>query len=208
MNQHFAIEISTAPATEPLTLVEMRAHARLTSTGSPATHPEDDLLQDKFKAARESVEDDTGRALITQTVKQYLDHWPWDGVIRLMRNPVQLTSPETVVVTYKDQAGDTQTWGTSNYIVDYKSVPARITLEINKSFPTLRGLPNDVIITFPAGYGAAGTVPFRLKAATALLGAHLYENRESTAGTFGGGDIKVVPMGYDNLIFRYKVWDW
>ena len=213
MNQHFAIEISGAPATEPVLIADERLHLRLTTTGNGASpevfsHPDDSLVTNLIKAAREKIESDTGRALVTQTVKQYLDCWPGDGVIRLMRNPVQLTSPETVVITYKDADGATQTWDTENYIVDYKSIPARITLEINKSFPTLRGLPNDVIIQFPAGYGALGAVPESLIAALNILVGTWYENRESVAGSFGGSELKIVPMGYEALIMTYKVWDW
>ncbi len=203
MNQHFAIEISTAPSPEPVLIAAERLHLRLTATGSPLSHPDDSLVTNLIQAAREKIESDTGRALTTQTIKQYLDHWPSDGVIRLMRNPVQLTSPETVIITYKDVDGTTQTWTTSNYIVDYKSIPARITLEHGKSFPSLRGLPNDVIIEFPAGYGVGSDVPETLITALNLLVGAWYENREAISNF----DVNIVPMAYDALITPFIVWD-
>jgi len=208
MRQHYAIAVSSPPSPEPVAIAAERLHLRLTATGSPATHTDDALVTNLIQAAREKIEADTGRALITQTIKQYLDYWPCDGIIYLMRNPVQLTSPETVVITYKDADGDAQTWAAANYIVDYKSVPARITLEYGKSFPDTRGLTNDITIQFPAGYGAAATVPESLVAALNLLVGTWYENRESIAGGFGSTDLKVVPMAYDALINPYKVWDW
>lgn len=213
MNQHFAIEISTGPATEPVTLAQMRAHLRVTATGDGASpevfsHPDDSMIEGFTQAAREKVEADTGRALITQTVKQYLDHWPWNGIIYLMRSPVQLTSPETVVITYKDTDGDVQTWATTEYLVDYKSLPPRIVLEHGKSFPDLRGLPGDVIITFPAGYTASPVAtPESLISALKLLVGTWYEHRESIEAALTGTGLTPVPMAYDALIAQYKIWD-
>ncbi len=211
MEQHYAVEISTAPTSEPITTAEAWTHLRVTPTGSPLSHPDDTLIDNLIKASREIVEAHTGRAVITQTVNQYMDTWPRDGIIYLMRNPVQTPSPDTLAITYLDAAGDTQTWATTEYRVDRKSIPARITLAYGKSFPSLRGVTNSVTVTFPAGYEAAiaspvtaSTVPESLIAAIMLMLGHLYEHRETVIEAVSAQEM---PMSYKALIAPYIVWD-
>lgn len=211
MNQYYAVEISTAPTSEPITTAEARLHLRVTPTGSPLTHPDDTLIDNLVKASREIVEAHTGRAVITQTVKQYMDTWPTDGIIYLMRNPVQTPSPDTLVITYLDAAGDTKTWATTEYRVDRISIPVRITLAYGKSFPSLRGVTNSVTITFTAGYEeaqtspvVASTVPESLIAAIMLMLGHLYEHRETVIEAVSAQEM---PMSYKALIAPYIVWD-
>ncbi len=99
MNQHYAVEISTGPTSEPITTAEARLHLRVTATGSPLTHPDDTLIDNLVKASREIVEAHTGRAIITQTVNKYMDTWPADGIIYLMGNPVHTPSPDQLAHT-------------------------------------------------------------------------------------------------------------
>ena len=61
-------EQSTAPAAEPVTLGMLKDHARI-STEADEAHIEGLLLP----AARQTVENETGRQLITATWKIYLD---------------------------------------------------------------------------------------------------------------------------------------
>ena len=208
MSQDYALEVSTAPGSEPITTAQARLHLRLTATGSPATHPDDTLVDNFTKAAREIVEGHTGRAIITQTLKMYLDHWPFDGVIRLPRSPVIIPSPNTFSIAYIDTDGTQQTWDASNYRVDNKSEPARITLEEGKSFPDLKPVTNNVIVTFQAGYGASpAPVPEHLISAMMLMLAHLYEHREAVEDVVGGVSLIEMPLAYKNLVGLDPVWN-
>ena len=208
MSQDYALEVSTAPGSEPITTAQARLHLRLTTTlsGSPpvASHPDDTLVDNLTKAAREIVEGHTGRAIITQTLKMYLDHWPWDGVIRLPRSPAKTVTS----IQYVDTAGDTQTWDSSEYRTDFKSEPARVTLEDGESFPDLLNVTNNVIVTFTAGYSASPTlVPEHLISAMMLMLAHLYEHREAVEDAVGGVTLIEMPLAYKNLIGLDPVWD-
>lgn len=59
-----AHEILVAPATEPVTLTQARAFLRIGTDG------DDSVLTSLLVAAREALEARTGRALVTQTVRQ------------------------------------------------------------------------------------------------------------------------------------------
>ena len=204
MNQHYALEVSTAPGSEPITLVQARLHLRLTATGSPATHPDDDLVDTLITASRELVEGHMSRAIITQTLKMYLDHWPFDGVIRLPRSPAKTVTS----IQYVDTAGATQTWDSSEYRTDFKSEPARVTLEDGESFPDLLAVTNNVIVTFTAGYSASPTlVPKHQIAAIKLMLGHLYEHREAVEDAVGSVTLVEMPLAYQTLIGLDPVWD-
>ncbi len=71
------------PALEPVTLAEVRQFLRLDDDS------EDTLLTGLIKAARETLEVQTGLALINQTLRLYLDSWPTSGVVRIAKYPVR-----------------------------------------------------------------------------------------------------------------------
>ena len=99
----------TAPGTEPLTTAEAKAHLRV--TGSDDDTPIDDIVA----AAREFIEGETNRALITQTWDLFLDEFPGTDEIVLPWPP--LGSVTTVKYT-PDADSSTTTYASSKYIVD------------------------------------------------------------------------------------------
>ena len=161
----------TAPSTEPLTTAEAKAHLRV--TGSDDDTPIDDIVA----AAREYIEGETNRALITQTWDLFLDDFPNTNAIVLPWPP--LGSVTTVKYTPDADSGTT-TFASSKYIVDTASEPGRIVLEKDETWPTdvLKSV-NGVEVRFVAGYGAASAVPKRLKHLNYLLVGHWYNNREA-----------------------------
>lgn len=165
------LTLVTAPASEPLTTAEAKSHLRVDTT-------DDDTLIDAFvKAARQYVEEDMGRALITQTWDYTLDKFPSDGsAIQLPRPPlVSVTS-----ITYVDSNGATQTVTSTDYIVNAGKRNGEITLAYGKSWPATREQANAVTIRFVAGYGAASAVPESIRTAIRLTVGDLYSNREAS----------------------------
>jgi hypothetical protein len=67
----FALERVTQPDIEPVTLEEARMHLRVTGT------EEDAIILGLIVAAREWVEDETGRSLIDQTWRLTLSEYAW-----------------------------------------------------------------------------------------------------------------------------------
>lgn len=142
----YAIEVSSAPAVEPLDLVEVKGHCKID------LDDDDDLVESWITLARTQCEDYLDQALITQTLKLYLDEFPeWE--ICVPRSPVQsITS-----IVYDATSGTSTTLSASNYRLDAKSRPSRITPSYGNSWPGTRSQTNAVTITYVAGYGASGS---------------------------------------------------
>lgn len=185
------LELVTAPAAEPLTLAEAKAHLRVTSSD------EDALVTRLIAAARRQVEATLRRRLITQT---------W----RLLRNdfgaPIVLSdlapAQSIVSVKYLDTAGALQTLATSVYQL-VKEAPPRLVLAYDQAWPDLRGDIEGVRIEVISGYGAAGSdVPQNILAAMLLLIGHWYENRE----TVNVGSItSLLPYSVEALLSPHAV---
>jgi len=184
----------TAPSEEPISMEVARLHLRV-------DHQDDDaLILSLIKAARDWAETFTRRALITQTWRLSLEKWPSSDTIEVPLPPLQSVSS----IAYKDKDGTQSTFSSSSYIVDTDKTPGEIVLAYGESWPGGSLYPTSPIaITFAAGYGAsASSVPASIRQAMLLLIGHLYENRESTVGV---GNITVVPMGVEALLWPYRV---
>jgi len=189
---------STGPTSEPVTVAEAKAQAVIEGT------TDDDLIARFVSVAREQLEDETGRALMTQTWVLTLDSFPDEDVIYLPRPPLASVTS----IAYVDTAGSSQTWSSDEYDVDATSDvrKGRVTPAYGYSWPSTRDQAGAVTITYVAGYGAAGDVPEQLKQAIVLLVSAMYEHREASEYTMGG-EIKAIrgPTAYDRLIAKYEV---
>ena len=190
----------TAPTLEPVTLDEAKTHCVITSTD------DDTFIGNLITTAREKVESDTNRSLITQTWEQYLDCFPWNTPgawpAAILLEPAPLQSVTSL--TYIDTDGATQTLTEGvDFTVDTKSEPARIVPFYGTSWPSTRAVPNAVTITIVTGFGdAPSDVPERFKQAMKLLISHWNENREAI---ITGTMVEKVPFGYENIIASLKV---
>lgn len=177
------------PTAEPILLDEAKAHCRVDITDDDA------LITALIIAAREYVEEQTARQLITATWVRHLDCFP-AGVIELPRPPLISVG----AITYIDPNGVIQTLDPSQYTVDIWTEPGRLLPAFGLSWPSHRRGPSSVAIPYQAGYGAAGTaVPRSLRQAMLLLIGGWYENRESVI-TDNRIATDIVPMGVDALL--------
>ncbi len=182
----------TAPALEPVTLADAKAHLRLDSDDDDA------LLSAAIVAARVHVEALSRRCLIEQGWRVYLDQWPRKRIVRL--TPAPLISVDAVTVY--DADGDPTVVAEDDYEVDAVAVPGRLVL--SGSAPVAVGKAvNGIEIDVTAGYGPSSLeVPAPLRQATMMLTAHWYEHR-GVVGHDMAGDIP--PLGFDALIAPYRI---
>lgn len=184
------VQITTAPAVEPITLDEAKEQLHITHDD------EDAFISSLIVTARIHCEQVARRSFVTRTYTARLDCWPY-------MTRFELPFPPLLAVTsikYTDQSGVQATFAATNYIVDAHSQPGRIALKSSASYPsvTLQEI-NAIEIVYTAGYGLAVAVPDVYKAAIKLMLAHLYENREAVT-IAQGVSIQTTPLGLDTLL--------
>jgi uncharacterized phiE125 gp8 family phage protein len=210
-----ALKRVTAPANDPVSLDEAKAHLRV-------DYPDDDLLITAcIKASTGFVEGPTGfigRALIDQTWDLYLDGFPGQffrnafPTLRSQRQSIEIPLPpliEVVGVFFTDSAGNEQQLPTSSYVVDAISEPARLVPARGAGWPVCgHHEVNSVRIRFRAGYldmsnsPPTDNVPFEIKAAILMHVADLYANRETQV--IGQG-VTTLPWAAEQLLRPKRV---
>jgi uncharacterized phiE125 gp8 family phage protein len=165
---------TAAPAAEPVTLAEAKAHLRVDLSDDDA------MIARLIAAAREWVEAATGRALITQAWRMTLDAWPQDDAVALIRPPVQAVT----AVRIFSAAGVASLWDGANYAVGFGAEPQRL-VRLSPQWPEPGRAQTGIEIDMTCGYGATGAdVPAALRQAVLSKVAQLYERR----GEESGGD--------------------
>ncbi|EJN01411.1 phage head-tail connector protein [Phyllobacterium sp. YR531] len=174
------------PALEPVTLVEVRQFLRL------ADNNEDELLEGLVKAARETLETQTGLALINQTFRLYIDQWPSRGLIRIGKYPLQSLGP----VTAFGDDGSPSVIAEHDLHLETASRPARLYIA------SRAGNAGALEVDFVAGFGETGKdVPDALRHAILTLVAHWYEFR----GVYGAVQQPVsYPPAFERVIGLWR----
>lgn len=177
------------------TYTDNTADASLGAEVPSANTTDDPYIAGVIQSARELVERDTGRALLTQEWTLTLDAFPCDGeAIRIPRPPLQTVD----AITYVDENGDTQTVPSDDYVVDTSGVVATITLDPEASWPSTLDQRGAVTVEFTAGYGdARGDVPEALRTAVKLALHEFYVSP--------GESVSAGAEGYENAVQFYRI---
>jgi uncharacterized phiE125 gp8 family phage protein len=186
-----ALNLVTAPATEPVSLVEAKLQCK--EDGSD----QDTLISLYIKAAREMAEHEMSRVLITQTWELTLDAFP-SGEIELPLTPIQSIAS----VSYQDPEDAEQTLDPSAYTLDKESVPGWLIPAASTAWPATIDAANSVRIRIVGGYATAAAVPDNIKLWILAHVATWFRNRESV----NVGNIVTKMPGLDSLLDRYRVW--
>lgn len=157
-----------APASEPLDLATAKLHCRVDGTDDDA------LVTALIVAAREQAENETGRALVTQTWELVHDAFPEAFVLR--KAPIQSVTS----LKYLDAiTGAEQTLNLVDTILDKDSEPGYLVPAYGKSWPDTWPVPNAVRCRYVCGYGAAAAVPQAIKQWMLLAIGTMYTQRET-----------------------------
>jgi uncharacterized phiE125 gp8 family phage protein len=178
----------TAPAVEPLSLDDAKAYLRV------ATSDDDDVIAALIASARQQVEAQTRRALITQTWRVVRDAWPADGIVRVLPAPLQAIAAGRVY----DEDGSTHAIDVQAFVPEVAAAPAVIAFA-PWSLPLPGRARGGIELDIRVGYGdAAADVPAPLTLAIRTLVAHGYEHR-------GGSSDAAMPANVVALIAPYRV---
>lgn len=186
----------TEPASELITLEEARLHLKLDAEGSPATHPDDSLVEMLIIAARQSAEN-----FLNAKVCEY------ELELRLANFASEIEIPDRVVsidsVKYIDTDGATQTVDPADY--ELAGTPAAPILRpvYDGEWPTdIRDQDDAVRIRYTTGYstGSPNTLPAAIRAAMLLTLGHLYANRQAAAER----QAYELPLGVTSLLMPYR----
>jgi uncharacterized phiE125 gp8 family phage protein len=190
------MKLITAPAVEPISLEEAKAHLRV-------DHSDDDTLIGIYiQAARQTIDGRDGwlgRALVTQTWELQLDAFTGDAV-QLPLAPLQSVTS----VKYDDADGVEQTLDAAGYDLDTTSVPGWLVVG-EDGWPTTLSAINAVRIRYIAGYGDAADVPAPIRAAILLMVGDLYAHRETAVVGANPSAVQMTTT-VENLLAPYRVW--
>lgn len=183
----YRIRVVSQDGVEWISLDEARVYLRVDAYGSPAEHPDDDLIGKLILVARERAENYLGLSLVTKTLEIGLNSfpcapfgvggWPETYGIPLMYGPVQSVQS----VSYLDNGVSTlyDTWQ-----VDEFATPQRLYPASDAAWPTLvanvvnGGRVRYVVgFTHPLESPSPYPMPESIRQGMLLCIAFWYENR-------------------------------
>lgn len=173
--------VTTVPASEPFSVSEMKNYLKVEASITD----DDTLIGQLIQDARFFVERATERALITQTITEYLDTWPYDEKNPRLIVPNVAPVRSVTHVKYIAEGGtpaSLTTWADTNYTLDLISGKnnyggARIVKNPNIDWPPTADYPNAVEIVYVAGFGTSAEIPGGLRQAIRRLVSIWYHHR-------------------------------
>lgn len=208
-------KISVPPVAEPVSLAEVKAQLTL------ETDEDDVLISTMIGAAREHAEGHCNRGFVEQTIELTLDAFPssartshtcaygfypylCQACSLFIELPFgKLAEEPEIELKYINAAGDEITLvEDTDYVVDAVSVPGRIHLAPNKSWPTTRPQWNAVKVTYTVG-SAIDDVPASVRQAILLLVSQMYEHRTPEVTGVAVASIK---FSYEALLSQHRIY--
>lgn len=188
-------ELITPPAIEPVTVDEVKVHQRIIGSDQDA------VISGLITAARQVVENHTGRHLIDQT---------WQGVTDRWMVPFELIGNARIIqsVSYYAEDNVSTTMASEQYYLITSGLVPVLYFFDGVILPSIAARADAVKVLLTAGYGAlAEDVPMAIRQAILLLVGHYYENRESTTPV----SVNELPSGFaglgsvEALLLPYKI---
>ncbi len=192
------LTLLTPPANEPVSFLDVRDFLR-------ARDSDEEIVNALVPMARDYVETQTGRALITQTWRlDFHDGFDTD-TIKLPKAPLQTID----TFTYYDSDNVQQTLTGADYeIAKSQTFASTIRMRDGASWPALYNRFGAASITFTCGYGATGTsVPKQLIRCMWLLLLDFFENRNARGLSADGTPMQLPksPAIVDRCLLGYRV---
>ena len=206
----------TDATSEPVSLADARAYARIDDTSDDAT------VTSLIANARRHIERITGLALLTQTWVAVFDRWPgayrsglagpwWDGVrdvplsmltgsdpVNLIKQPFQSVTQ----IQLRDAYGALSSVDPSIYYTSVSDYRGLLMLKLGQVWPTIVLAPAGAIeVTMKLGFGdVAANVPEDLTTAVKVFVKHFYDNRD----LLNEGNSVPQPHHVDDLLRPWK----
>lgn len=202
-------KLITGPTMLPVAVETARRYLR-------ALEDELDLVDLSVRAAVESVEDYTGRCLVTRTFCQQLDRWPSTAQTDCNANLIRSTLPAvryialertpllaiTTLKYYPEDLTAQATINSANYSANVSVAPGRLSLLDSYSLPSLATRFDAVELTYTCGYGTAEVdMPQMLLIAILQLARHCYDNPSAVAD----GRLTEMPLSFKRMLRALKV---
>lgn len=188
----------TPPTLEPITLAQAKAHLRVD------IDDDDDYINALITVARQTAEVYTGRALLTQEWKLFLDKFPpMSGPIYIPWAPLQSVTSITYIDggantgTVPGPAGGVGVDANGVYLVNVHREPGIVSPAWSKFWPPVVLQPLDsVIVDYICGYTSPSLIPTPIIQGMYLLIGHWYEYREPVVVNTS---VNNIPYGVDML---------
>ena len=159
------IKVKTAAEKLPVTLEELRANLRLTSSAL------DSFLLQYLTNAVATAENYTGRIFMPTTLLAYLDSYPEDGELIITKGPVETI---TAIKYFKEGDSEATTVASTSYQLDNIEIDARLKFGVILDPDPAR--LNAIEIEYVGGWASAELVPRSIKDAIILMASERYMN--------------------------------
>lgn len=187
-------KLITAPSTDAFDFDALKFALRVDNDADDA------MLRIAGQAAVGVIEEEIGRALITQTWECYSPCWPKYRFL-LPLPPLQSVTS----ITYRLADGSEVVLDPSTYVVDSVNEPGRIFLADGQAWPSASLYTvNPIVVRFVCGYGAVADLPAAITRAIYWQAQHNYDYRNAVM-VGPGIAAKVLERGLLNILVNWKV---
>ena len=195
--------VTVGPRALPVHRDAVKLHVRLGTDVSA----EDAAIDTYIREATEAVEQDSGRALVMQTVVTYLDQFPMPtgnqvGMAAVPFNNIEVRHCPVYSfdsLTYTDYNGTVQTWSlSSNAQYNTTDEPATLRYKWGGMWPVARQQEKSITVTTHNGYA----VPFTASGNVLTVAGYTPTNGDTWRVSNSGGSL---PTGLSTMTDYYVI---